>query len=120
MALIDKLTAIADAIRAKTGKSDKLTLDQMATEIESIESGGGSASEPYIEYKYTSTNRVLSAVMRGYTFIPYCCFYGQNNITSLEIPNIIKVIENSAFHNCSNLALTELPSGLTSIGSYAF
>ena len=33
MALTDKLTAIADAIRAKSGKSDTLTLDEMPTEI---------------------------------------------------------------------------------------
>lgn len=39
MALIDKLTAIADAIRGKTGKADALTLDQMATEISGIETG---------------------------------------------------------------------------------
>ena len=41
MALIDKLTAIADAIRGKTGKEDSLTLEQMVTEIEGIEAGGG-------------------------------------------------------------------------------
>lgn len=46
MALTDKLTAIAEAIRAKTGKSDSMTLEQMPTEIASITgggSGGGSA-----------------------------------------------------------------------------
>lgn len=41
MALTDKLTAIADAIRGKTGGTDALTLDQMATEIAGIETGGG-------------------------------------------------------------------------------
>jgi hypothetical protein len=40
MALTDKLTAIADAIRGKTGKTDALTLDQMATEIVGIQTGG--------------------------------------------------------------------------------
>lgn len=35
-----KLTAIAEAIRAKTGKTDALTLEQMLTEIASIQSGG--------------------------------------------------------------------------------
>ena len=40
MALTDKLTAIGNAIRAKTGKSGKLTLEQMVTEIGSI---GGSS-----------------------------------------------------------------------------
>ncbi len=45
MALTDKLTAIADAIRGKTGKTDGLTLDQMATEIAGIEAGGGGGME---------------------------------------------------------------------------
>lgn len=36
MALTDKLKAIGDAIRAKTGKSDKLTLDEMASEVEAL------------------------------------------------------------------------------------
>ena len=44
MALTDKLTAIANAIRTKTGKTDSLTLDEMPSEIESI-SGGSSALE---------------------------------------------------------------------------
>lgn len=35
------LTAVADAIRSKTGKTDKLTLEQMPGEIEGIQSGGG-------------------------------------------------------------------------------
>lgn len=42
MALTNKLSAIGDAIREKTGKSDLLTLDQMPTEIASIQGEGGS------------------------------------------------------------------------------
>ncbi len=45
MALTDKLSAIGEAIRAKTGKSDKLTLDQMPGEIASISGGGGSSAD---------------------------------------------------------------------------
>lgn len=41
MALTEKLTAIADAIRGKTGKTEEMTLDQMATEIAGITGGGG-------------------------------------------------------------------------------
>lgn len=41
MALTDKLTVIADAIRGKTGGTDTLTLDQMAESIAAIEAGGG-------------------------------------------------------------------------------
>ncbi len=36
----EKMTAIADAIRDKTGKTDKLTLDDMATDIEAVYSRG--------------------------------------------------------------------------------
>lgn len=44
MALIDKLTAIADAIRGKTGGTALLTLDDMAAAIAGIPSGGGGGS----------------------------------------------------------------------------
>ena len=40
MALISKLTAIADAIRSKTETTDLLTLDEMPSAIEGIQSGG--------------------------------------------------------------------------------
>lgn len=45
MALTDKLTSIANAIREKTGKTEEMTLDQMATEIAGIETGGGGSME---------------------------------------------------------------------------
>lgn len=47
MALINKLSAIGDAIREKTGKEDLLTLDQMPEEIKGI-SGGGEEIEPIV------------------------------------------------------------------------
>lgn len=56
MALTDKLTAIADAIRAKTGKSDTMTLDGMVTEIASI-SGGGSSTVDNKRYFVKDTKR---------------------------------------------------------------
>ena len=42
MALTDKLTAIADAIRSKGGTTDKLTLAGMVDAINAIQTGGGS------------------------------------------------------------------------------
>ena len=39
MALTDKLTAIADAIRSKTGSTNTMTLDEMATAILNISVG---------------------------------------------------------------------------------
>ena len=46
MALINKLNAIGDAIREKTGKTDLLTLEQMPIEIAAIETGGGGGDLP--------------------------------------------------------------------------
>lgn len=50
MALTDKLTAIANAIRAKTGGTSELTLDNMATEIAniSVETGSSNDNKTYI------------------------------------------------------------------------
>lgn len=39
MSVNSKMTAIADAIRSKTGKTGTLTLDQMATEVSGLELG---------------------------------------------------------------------------------
>lgn len=55
MALTDKLTAIADAIRAKTGKSNTLTLEQMATEIATL-------GEVIPEFMQAEANRVATLV----------------------------------------------------------
>ena len=48
MALTDKLSAIGDAIREKTGGTDLLTLDQMPAEISNIQGGGGGEVEPIV------------------------------------------------------------------------
>ena len=55
MALTDKLTAVADAVREKTGKADEMTLDQMAVEIAGISggSGGGDTIETIMEETLT-------------------------------------------------------------------
>lgn len=45
MALTDKLIAIGDAIRDKTGDTSKYTLDEMPTAISGIETGGGELPE---------------------------------------------------------------------------
>ena len=47
MALTDKLTAIGDAIRTKTGSTDLLTLDAMPTAISGIETGSGEGGSLY-------------------------------------------------------------------------
>ena len=78
MAITDKLTAIANAIRSKTGTTNTMTLDEMSNAITNIQTG-----------TITSDNRCTT-------------------------------ISDYLFYGCTNLSLTELPSGLTSIGAHAF
>lgn len=75
MALTEKLTAVADAIRGKTGRSEALTLEQMATEIAAIETGGG-----------------------GYTVDDLCL----DNISG-NIAITAEKIRKNAFHNMKNI-----------------
>lgn len=49
MALIDKLTAIGNAIREKTGTTDLIPLADMPQAILNIESGGGASEGNYAE-----------------------------------------------------------------------
>ena len=63
MALTDKLTAIADATRAKTGTTNQMTLDEIATAINGISSAKGvitmgypTSNKPYSVYTITHSS----------------------------------------------------------------
>ena len=93
MALTDKLTSIADAIRSKTGKTDKLTLDAMVTEIDGIETGSGTKGDFTLEeikdfvtgcsnnYGSDNVRKVASAVIATMTKIPDYAFYGKKGLS---------------------------------------
>lgn len=75
MALTDKLTAIADAIRAKTGKTGTMTLDAMPTEIGNMVSETTLKPIEYPDYIRTEINRVANEVRKVITndsFISIC------------------------------------------------
>ena len=192
MALISKLNAIGDAIRGKTGKTDKLTLDQMPTEIASIETGGGGSVEnldtvlaeqdtlieelkavlngkasgngetdeiarPFLEGTITDLSNNVARSVKPHAFyndphlksvdlpnaqtVGRYAFYECEQLENVNIPNAITIEESAfscdynlkhinmpnvkflyigAFEECYELELTELPSELTEISSYAF
>lgn len=96
MALTNKLSAIGDAIRAKTGKSDLLTLDQMPTEIASITISG--SYEPTAE---------------DLTFKGVCSGIFKNGVWDWVINNYSDKITTSGITNISdmfyNSKVTEIP-----------
>ena len=118
MALTDKLTTIADAIRSKTGGTDSLTLDQMAGEIDNIQSGG--ATEPYIEEVYNSYGALINVNMHGYTKIRRCAFYDCTLLALTSLPSDITSIGKSAFNNCTGLTSITFEGTPTSINSSSF
>lgn len=54
MALINKLTAVADAIREVSGTTEPLTLEEMVTSIKNLSSNGGSSGEFYMSFNSTT------------------------------------------------------------------
>lgn len=79
MALTDKLTSVADAIRAKTGDTALLTLDQMPTAIEGISSGGGEDGKKVATGTITISegskfSNTTIASVGGLSFTPTCVF----------------------------------------------
>lgn len=92
MSINSKMTAIANAIRGKTGKAEVLTLDQMATEIAGIEAGGGGYSLDDIASRTEPSGELTFGVAK---------------------------IENYAFHNCGGITAVNLPT-VTTLGAMSF
>ena len=112
------LSAIADAIRAKTGTAERLTPEQMIAAITNIQSGGGGDDNNYKEFvERTTANPTLPSDL---TKIVDYAFYEFNSLALTSLPAGVTSIGTYAFYNCKNLALTSLPAGITSIGNSAF
>lgn len=107
-----KMTAIADAIREKTGNTELLTLDDMATAIASIKTNDTTVEDDLIENKRTTYTNDRVTKIAGNIF--------QNNqyLVEVSFPNVLSV-GGSAFGNCPQLTTVNLPS-VTSISGSAF
>lgn len=70
MALTDKLTAIADAIRSKGGTTDQLTLAGMVDAINAIQTGSGGIQSASGEYSIAEDVANLNIDITGIGFVP--------------------------------------------------
>ena len=138
MALTNKLTAIADAIRAKTGKTDALTLDAMVTEIGSISGGGTGLLVFDDEYNLTgSITEIPTKFIGGTSSIPTTNIgklikevnfekvesvdsyaFANTSVSSVNLP-LCTTLNDYAFSTCTELTSVNLPL-CTSIGKQAF
>ena len=105
------------AINAKGGGLVVETLDYYAEAVNALPSGGIAAGVSYDTID--ASNNVTTATVYG-TFVLLHAFYNNAYLTSVDMPSGITSIGSYGFQGCINLALTSLPSGLISIGSYGF
>lgn len=85
-----------------------------------VASGGGSPTDPYIEYtSLDGSGRVFTAKFRG-TIVPEYAFAYLAELTSVDMPDNVIAIGDNGFCRCPKLSLISLPSGITSLGDYAF
>lgn len=85
-----------------------------------VASGGGSPTDPYIEYtSLDSFGRVSTAKFRG-TLVPEYALSNLVELTSVDMPDNVIAISDKGFYHCPKLALTSLPSRIASIGEFAF
>lgn len=120
MSVNSKMTAIADAIRGKTGGTNPLTLDQMATAIAEIQTGGGNTAmeDGLVEGTITEyvNNRVTMvgpsafrdrAVLRNVsmekcTGVRADAFNGCTNLSSVYFPSLVN-INTRGFYKCNGI-----------------
>jgi len=104
MALIDKLSAIASAVREKTGRTDAMTLEEMASAIREISSG--------ISIDDIATNNIVGDITLGVSEVSAYSLQHKDKITSITGKNV-KNIGTSALMSCANLNLVNFPMCVT-------
>ena len=132
MALTNKLSAIGDAIREKTGKSEKLTLEQMPVEIASITTGSEtipfvisgkainacaatSSTYPNLPGDFFIENYGNTITTKDITIISGMFEYSSVSIILFDIncKSETAIITTSAFNSCSNLKNIPNINGIT-------
>ena len=104
-----RLTALADAIRAKTGATGKLSLEDMANAISTYKK-----QLPPDDTGFISGDIVHFQIPDDVTSIKNYAFQGCSAMESIIIPSSVTSIGTDVFRGCD--ALESLTLGITSIG----
>ena len=137
MALTDKLTAIGDAIREKTGGTAKLSLDQMVDEIGVIPSGGGydtTQEDAFIQgttvdyvndrvteltsYAFANRDYPKTVTLPNVITLQGYVFRGNTGLESINLPSLTSQNGVGNFYDCTSLRSVSLPKLIN--GSVSF
>lgn len=133
-----KLTAIADAIRSKTGETGSLTTDQMAEKITNIQTGDTALTKmllsrqssissldttplnitSYGKYAFSYIYRLHSVKDDNVTYIGEHAFNDCYDLDNVNFPKT-ESVSDYAFSGCAQLKTLSLPL-CTYVGRYAF
>ena len=108
----DELIAIADSIRLKTGKTQRMTPADMREEIDGIIA----YTNEYLDKLIGRTSDSVSSDTA--TSVASYAFYNHTLLKDVSLP-AVTTVGNNAFSGCSSLENVYLPS-LISVGSGAF
>lgn len=117
-ALIDTRDAITNAIVQKGGTVTSGALTNVPNEILSIPSGGDNGKFVSLVER-TISGAITAQDIQGATIIGRDAF-SRCPITSIEIPNTVTSICQSAFFQSTTLTSIEIPDSVVSIGQGAF
>ncbi len=128
MSVNEKMTAIADKIRAYTGDAEKIDLDGMVAGVDAAhDTGEDKGRLQWIRMRakgstsgFDDKYKVITAKdLEGVTKIHQGAF-AIEGITSVTLPDSLLTIEKNAF--CAFLFIKEIviPNSVTTIGDYAF
>lgn len=119
--LMDKLRAIGDEIRRKTGKTEPLTLDQMPIELRNIRTVEGTGERGRLTGLVDkSIQEVTADDLEGAESIGDHAFRKCDKLTWVDIPDGAKSIGEYAFYGCSGMEGVSIPESVTRIGTSAF
>lgn len=119
MSVNEKMTAIADAIREKTGGTEALTLDGMAESIQGMPTAGGDYTNEQITALIDRTITEFS-IPYGTVTVGKNAFSQCSSLQSVDIPDSVTTIAAYAFNGCSNVNEMVIPDSVTEIGADAF
>lgn len=104
MSIASEMTALANAVRAKTGGSGTLSVAQLTSAINGMTPGANADLVRLIERTITSIT-----IPAGVTTIGFAAFMMCDNLASVTIPASVTSIEEGAFDGCP--ALTDIYCG---------